>query len=72
MPTGDDTGVVITFVMNSVPSQEPTSIPYGVKLNDKNFTLWSQIASMFVSSRGKNGHLIGSTKQLTKGESTYD
>ncbi|XP_026409858.1 uncharacterized protein LOC113304954 [Papaver somniferum] len=72
MPTGDDTGAVITSVMNSVPSQEPTSIPYGVKLNDFFFTLWSQIVSMFISSRGKNGHLTGSTKQPTEGESPYD
>ncbi|XP_026419684.1 uncharacterized protein LOC113315633 [Papaver somniferum] len=66
MDTGDETGAVITSVMDSVPSQEPTSIPYGVKLNDKNFTLWSQIVSMFVSSRGKNGYLTGATKQPTE------
>ena len=41
---------------------EPIAIPFGVKLNGKNYSLWSQVVEMFVASRGKMGYLSGTTK----------
>ena len=50
---------------------EPTSIPYGVKLNDPNFTLWSQVVTMFVAGRGRMGYLNGTTPQPAVISATY-
>ncbi|TXG48784.1 hypothetical protein EZV62_024659 [Acer yangbiense] len=41
---------------------EPTAIPYGVKLNGMNFSLWLQVVETFVTGRGKLGYLTGRTQ----------
>ncbi|KAK4834472.1 hypothetical protein QYF36_023370 [Acer negundo] len=41
---------------------EPTIIPYDVKLNGVNFSLYSQVVETFVTRRGKLGYLTSRTQ----------
>ncbi|CAL2234815.1 unnamed protein product [Prunus armeniaca] len=44
----------ITSASKSVVTvvNEPMSIPYGVKLSGTNYTIWSQVVTMFIAGRG--------------------
>ncbi|KAI5351792.1 hypothetical protein L3X38_004683 [Prunus dulcis] len=48
------------------------SIPYGVKLNGTNCTLWSQVVTMFIASRVKMGYLSGTIPGPAHDTVTYD
>lgn len=51
----------ISNVQTKSLAPEPTFIPYGVKLNAVNYSLWSQVVETFVVGHGKLGYLIGET-----------
>ncbi|KAK4721263.1 hypothetical protein R3W88_011496 [Solanum pinnatisectum] len=51
---------------------EPIAIFLGVKLNDKNYSLWSQVVEMFIASRGKMGYLLETIKEPLASDATYE
>ncbi|RZC28756.1 hypothetical protein D0Y65_000645 [Glycine soja] len=51
---------------------KPVAIPYGVKLNGVNYSLWSQVVETFVASRGKFGYSIGKTPNPSTDDASYD
>ncbi|KAH0685059.1 hypothetical protein KY290_021098 [Solanum tuberosum] len=50
----------------------PITIPFGVKLNGKNYSLWSQVVVMFIASRGKMGYLSRTIKEPLASDATYE
>ncbi|KAB5519000.1 hypothetical protein DKX38_023319 [Salix brachista] len=65
------TSHALTIPPMAMMAPEPTSIPYGVKLNGPNFSLWSQVVTMFVAGRGRMGYLNGTTPQPAVTSATY-
>ncbi|KAH0692674.1 hypothetical protein KY290_020799 [Solanum tuberosum] len=51
---------------------EPIDIPFGVKLNGKNYSLWFQVVEISVASRGKMGYLPGTLKEPLASDVTYE
>ena len=51
---------------------EPITIHFGVKINGKNYSLWSQIVEMFDASRGEMGYLSGTIKEPLAIDTAYE
>ncbi|KAB5556382.1 hypothetical protein DKX38_007291 [Salix brachista] len=65
------TSHALTIPPVAMMAPEPTSIPYGVKLNGPNFSLWSQVVTMFVAGRGRMGYLNGTIPQPAVTSANY-
>jgi len=61
-----------THVQTMSLGSEPAAIPYSVKLNGVNYSLWSQVVETFVASRGKFGYSIGKTPNPSTDDASYD
>ncbi|KAK6914979.1 Retrotransposon Copia-like, N-terminal [Dillenia turbinata] len=45
------------------PSHEPVVAPIGIKLDDTNYGLWSQVVEMYISGKDKLGYINGNLPQ---------
>ncbi|KAK6932331.1 Retrotransposon Copia-like, N-terminal [Dillenia turbinata] len=43
------------------PSHEPVTAPIGIKLDDMNYGLWSQVVEIYISGKDKLGYINGTT-----------
>jgi hypothetical protein len=58
--------------MSHTDTNVPAAIPYGVKLNGVNYSLWSQVVETFVAGRGKSGYLTGKIPEPSANDASYD
>ena len=49
----------LSKVQTPTLSTEPPAAPIGVKLNDINYALWSQVVEMYISGKDKLGYING-------------
>ena len=52
-----------THVQTMSLGSEPAAIPYSVKLNGVNYSLWSQVVENFLAGLGKYCYLTGKTPE---------
>jgi hypothetical protein len=52
----------LTAGMTQLASHEPAT-PIGIKLDDNNYALWSQIVEMYISGKDKLGYINGDLPQ---------
>ena len=45
----------LSKVQTPTLSTEPPAAPIGIKLNDTNYALWSQVVEMYISGKDKLG-----------------
>ena len=43
----------------STPTSDTSAAPIGVKLDDTNYALWSQVVEMYISGKDKLGYING-------------
>ncbi|KAI4351753.1 hypothetical protein L6164_006075 [Bauhinia variegata] len=56
----------ISQMLSQAPTpttQEPVAVPIGIKLDDTNYGLWSQVVEMYISGRDKWGYINGDLPQ---------
>uniref|UniRef100_A0A2N9FJS7 Retrotransposon Copia-like N-terminal domain-containing protein n=1 Tax=Fagus sylvatica TaxID=28930 RepID=A0A2N9FJS7_FAGSY len=53
----------LSKVQTPTLSTKPPAAPIGVKLNDTNYALWSQVVEMYISGKDKLGYINGDLPQ---------
>jgi hypothetical protein len=53
----------LSKVQTPTLSTEPPAAPIGIKLNDTNYALWSQVVEMYISGKDKLGYINGDLPQ---------
>jgi hypothetical protein len=54
-----------------IPINESSPAQIGIKLNDTNYALWSQVVEMFISGKDKLGYINGDITQPELTDSSY-
>jgi hypothetical protein len=60
----------LTAGMTQLASHEPAT-PIGIKLDDNNYALWSQIVEMYISGKDKLGYINGDLPQPLQTDPTF-
>ncbi|XP_058219953.1 uncharacterized protein LOC131330403 [Rhododendron vialii] len=55
----------------TVQSDSSTAIPFGIKLNGSNYTIWSQMMELHATGQEKIGYLTGDTPQPAKSDLSF-
>lgn len=55
----------------TVQSDSSTAIPFGIKLNGSNYTIWSQLMELHATGQEKIGYLTGDTPQPAKSDPNF-
>jgi len=53
------------------PPADSSTTPIGIKLNDSNFALWSQVVEMYISGKDKLGYINGDFPQPPETDPTF-
>jgi hypothetical protein len=68
----------LTFRISQMLSQtttaathESVAAPIGIKLNDTNYGLWSQVVEMYISGKDKLGYINGDLPQPTETDPAF-
>lgn len=74
--TDDNTQqVAVTTGVNSNPvvtiQSDSSAIPFGIKLNGSNYTIWSQMMELHAAGQGKFGYLTGETPRVDQSDPGY-
>ena len=53
------------------PPADSSTTPIGIKLNDSNFALWSQVVEMYIFGKDKLGYINGDFPQPPETDPTF-
>ena len=77
-PTDPSTLADLTSKLTQMLSQTTTATthdavaaPIGIKLNDTNYGLWSQVVEMYISAKDKLGYINGDLPQPTETDPAF-
>lgn len=62
---------VLNSCQKSTPSMDSSSAQIGIKLDDTNYALWSQIVEMYISGKDKLGYINGELPQPSPTDPAY-
>ncbi|KAJ0045362.1 hypothetical protein Pint_05392 [Pistacia integerrima] len=61
----------LTKVQTPTMTTEPFATPIGIKLNETNYALWSQVVEMYISGKNKLGYINGDIPQPSSTDPTF-
>ena len=62
---------ILTKTSAPTPTTEPSAVPIGIKLDDTNYGLWSQVVEMYISGKDKLGYINGDFPQPSQTDSSF-
>ncbi|KAJ0088268.1 hypothetical protein Patl1_33184 [Pistacia atlantica] len=61
----------LTKVQTPTVTTEPLAVPIGIKLNETNYALWSQVVEMYIFGKDKLGYINGDIPQPSSTDPTF-
>ncbi|KAJ0017590.1 hypothetical protein Pint_11215 [Pistacia integerrima] len=61
----------LTKVQTSTMTTKPSTAPIGIKLNETNYALWSQVVEVYISGKDKLGYINGDIPQPSSTDPTF-